>query len=383
MNTDIEETMEITDFEKINLKDNLLRGIFGFGFEQPSQIQQKSILPIIKRRDMIAQATSGSGKTGAFTIGTLQIIDETVPKIQAILVAPTRELAAQINAVISTIGTHLKIKTCLSVGGIRVTENIESAKDSHVLVGTPGRICDLLEQKVFDKRYIKILVMDEADELLRPDFIGQIKTIVRHIPRDSQICLYSATMPKELMDITPYFLNNPVEILVKAEELSLEGIKQYYVNVEREEWKFDTLLDIYKSLKITQSIIFVNTIEKCMFIYNRLLENNHTVSVIHGQLTPEERNEVMKAFRLGTCRILLATDILSRGIDVQHVNTVINYDLPVKNESYLHRIGRSGRYGRKGVAINLVTDRSRRQLDDITRMYGATINELPADVSSL
>jgi translation initiation factor 4A len=376
--------VEIYDtFDKLNLKDNLLRGIYTYGFEQPSNIQQKSIVPIIQRHDLIAQAPSGTGKTGSFTIGVLQVIDETVQKIQGILIAPTRELAAQIHSVISSLGTHMKVKSCLAIGGVHISENMTDLKTSHVLVGTPGRICDLMEQKAFDMRHIKIIVMDEADELLRQDFIKQIKKIIEKVPRETQICLFSATLPDDLLQITTKFLNNPVKILVEAEKLSLEGIKQYYVDVEREQYKFDTLCDLYRSLKISQSIIFVNTIDKCIYLYDRLTENNHTVSLIHGQLTPEERNNVMKQFRLGNCRILLATDILARGIDVQHVNMVINYDLPNKIESYLHRIGRSGRYGRKGTAINFITDKSNRQMTEITRAYNINVEPLPNDVSNL
>jgi superfamily II DNA/RNA helicase len=225
--------------------------------------------------------------------------------------------------------------------------------------------------------------MDEADELLRQDFINQIKKIIQKIPQNTQICLYSATLPDDLLSITHKFLNDPVTILIEPEKLSLEGIKQYYVDIEREQWKFDTLVDLYKSLKISQSIIFVNTIDKCIYLHDKLTENNHTVSMIHGQLTPIERNDVMRQFRIGNCRILIATDILARGIDVQHVNMVINYDLPVKYESYLHRIGRSGRYGRKGTAINLVTDKTRRNMHEISQLYGANIEPLPRDISNI
>jgi superfamily II DNA/RNA helicase len=376
-------TNEIDSFDFFNLKDNLLRGVYSYGFECPSIIQQQSIPPIIAKRDLIAQAPSGTGKTGSFTIGTLQMIDETIKCVQAILVAPTRELACQINSVILSLGTYMEIRTCLAIGGVNINDNLREIKNSHVLVGTPGRICDLINKDAFDLRYIKILTMDEADELLRQDFINQIKKIIQRIPQNTQICLYSATLPDDLMNITSKFMNDPVQILVEPEKLSLEGIKQYYVDVSREQWKFDTLVDLYKSLKISQSIIFVNTIDKCIYLYDKLTENNHTVSMIHGQLTAIERNDVMRQFRLGNCRILIATDILARGIDVQHVNIVINYDLPTKNESYLHRIGRSGRYGRKGTAINLIIDKTKRNLSDIAQLYGANIDPLPRDISNI
>jgi len=376
-------TNEIDSFDFFNLKDKLLRGVYSYGFECPSIIQQQSIPPILEKRDLIAQAPSGTGKTGSFTIGILQMIDETMNRVQAILVAPTRELACQINSVILSLGTYMELKTCLAIGGVNINDNLRDVKNSHVLVGTPGRICDLINKDAFDLRYIKILTMDEADELLRQDFINQIKKIIQRIPQNTQICLYSATLPDDLMDITSKFMNNPVQILVEPEKLSLEGIKQYYVDVSREQWKFDTLVDLYKSLKISQSIIFVNTIDKCIYLHDKLTENNHTVSMIHGQLSAIERNEVMRQFRVGNCRILIATDILARGIDVQHVNMVINYDLPSKNESYLHRIGRSGRYGRKGTAINLIIEKTKRHLSDIANLYGATIDPLPRDISNI
>ena len=388
----MEPNIEINDFENFNLKENLLRGIYSYGFETPSIIQKQSILPIMSKQDLIAQAPSGTGKTGSFGIGVLQMIDETLLKVQGILIAPTRELATQINSVIKSLGTHMNIETCLCIGGVAIEENLEKIKYSHLIVGTPGRISEIVRPKdpkrrnfknKFDMTSIKILVMDEADDLLKSDFVLQIQTIIENIPGNTQICLYSATMPPDLLKITTRFLRNPNQILVKPEKLTLEGIKQYYVNVEHESYKLDTLMDLYKQLNITQSIIFVNTIDKCIFLYNKLTENNHTVSMIHGQLSPSERNDVMKMFRLGNCRILLATDILARGIDVQHVNMVINYDIPVNYESYLHRIGRSGRYGRKGTAINLATDRTYRGLTEIAKLYKATINELPKNIETI
>jgi len=374
---------EIDSFDFFNLKDKLLRGIYAYGFECPSIIQQQSIPHILNRCDLIAQAPSGTGKTGSFTIGILQMIDETKKQVQAILVAPTRELAFQINSVLLSIGSYMGINTCLAIGGIHISDNLRELKTSHVIVGTPGRICELINKDAFDLRNIKILTMDEADELLRDDFVNQIKKIIQRIPQNTQICLYSATLPHDLIDITKKFMNDPVQILVEPEKLSLEGIKQYYVDVMQEQYKFDTVIDLYKSLKVSQSIIFVNTIDKCIYLHDELTKNNHTVSMIHGHLTPLERNDVMKQFRLGTCRILIATDILARGIDVQQVNMVINYDLPLKNDSYLHRIGRSGRYGRKGTAINLIIDKTKRHLNEIARLYDVDIEPLPSDLNNI
>lgn len=375
---------EIDNFDNMGLKLNLHRGVYSYGFTVPSPIQQKSIKPITDKKDLIAQAPSGTGKTGSFTIGALQVINEKLNKIQAIFIAPTRELAIQINSVINHLGQHMKIKTCLSVGKMDVRENIRNLKDAHIIVGTPGRIEDLIEQHSFDCSNISILVMDEADVLLKDDFVEQIKYIISVIPRNTQICLFSATMPPEMIEMTSHFMrkDNLVKIMVEPEKLTLDGIKQYYIDAEKEHFKSEILLDLYKQLKVTNSIIFVNKVKTCEYLRDFLYANSHTVSVIHGKLTQDERNSVMADFRRGACRILIATDILARGIDVQHVNLVINYDLPDSVESYLHRIGRSGRYGRKGISINLITYHSKRLLDKISEHYKTDITELP-EVSTL
>jgi superfamily II DNA/RNA helicase len=378
----IEEEEKIT-FETLNLKEELLRGIYAYGYEKPSLIQANSIPHINAKRDIVAQSHSGTGKTASFGIGVLQTIDTTSNYVQAIIVAPTRELADQSNDVISSLGSFMSVKTCVSIGGSSVHENRYRLKNAHVVIGTPGRLVDLIERSILSTSHVKILVMDEADQLLQQDFLEKIKYIVNSIPEDSQICLFSATMPKELMYVTTKFLNDPVNIFVKQEELTLDGIKQYIVDVGKEQYKLETLMDLYKSLRISQSIIFVNTIAKAEYVKKNLKDNNFTVAMFHGQLTPQERREVMKKFKSGDCRVLISSDVLSRGIDVQHVNIVINYDLSNDKESYIHRIGRSGRYGRKGLAINFVTDKTMYIIDELRDHYKTVIDYLPSEIEDI
>jgi superfamily II DNA/RNA helicase len=383
---------ELVDFTKNNtgkpFNENILRGVYNYGFENPSRIQQLSITPIILGRDMIAQAPSGTGKTASFSIGMLQTINPDVNVLQGIILAHTRDLAEQTDRVVQAISQHMNIKKCLCVGGITSTrDNISQIKKGcQLIIGTPGRINDLINRKELPSEFIKLLVMDEVDELLRPGFESQVQTIVNKLSDDANICVYSATLSPETLETAYKFLRNPVNILVEKEKLSLDGIKQYYINVEREEYKIPTLIDLYKHLRIAQSIIFVSTKEKSMEVENQFVTNDYAVSVINGDLSPTERSDVMLRFRQGDIRVLIATDIIARGIDVQQVNVVINYDIPTgdNKESYLHRIGRSGRYGRKGLAINLVTRRTLPHLTNgIYRHYGIKEEPLPPNIAEL
>lgn len=371
------------DFATMGLKENLLRGIFGYGFEQPSEIQSKAILPVIQNRDLVAQAQSGTGKTGTFVIGALQQVDETVEGCQGIIIAPVRELAYQIAEVLRNIGQYLNVKPVVCVG----KDNIHDArrnlnKGTSIVIGTPGRIIDMIERGYLSTRLLKILIMDEADEMLSRSFLPQIKKIIQEVPTDTQICIFSATMPYEALDITKHFLVDPVEILVKQEDLTLDGISQFHIDVGQERWKFETFCDLYDIVSISQSMVYVNTKEKADWLKENLVNRKFTVSVIHSGMKATERSDIMKEFRKGNTRILISTDMLSRGIDIQQVSIVINYDLPKNKECYLHRIGRSGRFGRKGVAINLVAKQDFWKLKDLERFYGIHIDPMPAEIGS-
>ncbi|KAK4267268.1 hypothetical protein QN277_024068 [Acacia crassicarpa] len=371
-------------FDAMGLQENLLRGIYAYGFERPSAIQQRGIVPFCKGLDVIQQAQSGTGKTATFCSGILQQLDYGLVQCQALVLAPTRELAQQIEKVMRALGDYLGVKVHACVGGTSVRDDQRILQAGvHVVVGTPGRVFDMLRRQSLRPDYIKMFVLDEADEMLSRGFKDQIYDIFQLLPGKIQVGVFSATMPPEALDITRKFMNKPVRILVKRDELTLEGIKQFYVNVDKEEWKLETLCDLYETLAITQSVIFVNTRRKVDWLTDKMRSNDHTVSATHGDMDQNTRDIIMREFRSGSSRVLITTDLLARGIDVQQVSLVINFDLPTQPENYLHRIGRSGRFGRKGVAINFVTMDDARMLSDIQKFYNVSIEELPSNVADL
>jgi len=369
-----------SSFDELNIKEELLRGIYGNGYETPSAIQQKAIKPLIDRRDVIAQAQSGTGKTATFSIGVLERIDHTKQATQAIILAHTRELALQIEGVINNLSKYMNLNINLSVGGTTVRNNIDALLENpHIIIGTPGRVLDMINKKALDTKYLELLILDEADEMLSKIFSNQIYDIFRFLPNTIQVGLFSATMTPEFFRLSKCFMRNPVKILVKNEDLTLEGIKQYYINLEHNEYKFDTLCDIYDMCSISQTIIYCNSRTMVEDLYRRLENANFSATCIHGDLSQDERNKIMEEFRNGICRILISTDLLSRGIDVQQVSLVINYDIPNNIESYIHRIGRSGRFGRKGTSINFLTRYDVKKMKDIEEYYNTLVEELPAD----
>lgn len=328
----------IDNFDDMSLKEELLRGIYGYGFERPSAIQQRAIMPCVHGRDVIAQAQSGTGKTATFSIAILQQIDTALLDCQALILAPTRELATQIQKVVIALGDYMSAECLACIGGTNVQEDMRKLDvGTHIVVGTPGRVYDMISRKVLRTKAIKLFVLDEADEMLSRGFKDQIYDVFKLLPSDVQVILLSATMPNDVLDVSKYFMREPVRILVKKEELTLEGIKQFFVNVEREDWKIGTLCDLYETLSITQSVIFCNTRRKVDYLTEEMSENNFTVSALHGDMEQRERDLIMKQFRSGSSRVLITTDLLARGIDVQQVSLVINYDLPSNRENYIHR----------------------------------------------
>jgi ATP-dependent RNA helicase len=371
-------------FDLMGLKEDLSRGIFLFGFETPSAIQQRAIVPIIMGRDVIAQAQSGTGKTATFSIGILQSIDTQSNETQALVLSPTRELAQQIQKVLMALGSYMSVEVHACIGGKSIGDDIRRLDAGvQVVSGTPGRVFDMIKRKNLRTRNIKMLVLDEADEMLSRGFKEQIYDVYRYLPPLTQVVLVSATLPREVLEMTRKFMNNPMRILVKRDELTLEGIKQFFVAVEKEEWKFDTLCDLYDTLLITQAVIFCNTRRKVDWLKDQMTQANFAIVAMHGDMPQEERDSVMRKFRAGEFRVLVTTDVWARGIDVSQVSLVINYDLPNNRELYIHRIGRSGRFGRKGVAINFVKDEDVRILRDIEQFYSTQIDEMPMSVADL
>lgn len=380
-----DDTTPCTTFDAMQLKPDLLKGIYAYGFEKPSAIQQRAIRPIIRGRDVIAQSQSGTGKTAVFSISALQLLDESSRDVQVLILSPTRELAEQTKKVITTLGDFLNAKCHACIGGKSLGEDLKQLErgGTQIVSGTPGRVFDLIRRNALSTTHLKAMILDEADEMLAQGFKAQIYDIYRYLPASTQVVLLSATLPASVLEITRKFMNDPVRILVKRDELTLEGIKQFFIAVEKEEWKFDTLCDLYDTLTITQAVIFCNTKQKVTWLADKLKEHHFTVSAMHGDMEQTQRDSVMEEFRSGCSRVLIATDLWGRGIDVQQVSLVICYDLPTNRELYIHRIGRSGRFGRKGVAINFVTSDDVRLLKDIEQFYSTQIDEMPSNVGDL
>ena len=387
-NSSLKEIKEINNWEDLNVKMPLLRGIYACGFENPSPIQRKAILPIFAKRDVIAQAQSGTGKTACFSIGALELIDTSKNVPQAMILSPTRELSIQTKKVIDELGGMIpELRTQLMIGGTSTDDAMQQLRNvtPHIIIGCPGRIHDMLKRKRLSVKDLRILILDEADELLSAGFKDQVYNIftTRDMPHDVQVTLFSATMPAELNSLTDKFMRNPVKILVKSEQLTLEGIRQYYVALESDEAKYDTLKDIYGSLAVSQTIIYCNSVKRVSDLYAAMNNDGYPVCQIHSGMEKEERMQNYEDFKSGKQRFLISSNVTARGIDIQQVSTVINFDVPNCIHSYLHRIGRSGRWGRKGVGINFVTQRDMRQIKIIEQHYQTQISELTENWASI
>ena len=365
-----------------DIKESLLRGIYSYGFENPSPIQKKAILPMLNKKDIVAQAQSGTGKTGAFTISTLQIIDTGINNCQALIMAPTRELAMQIIEVIKALGNHDEnLTTQLLVGGTSIDEDIYNLKNNtpHIIVGCPGRVHDMMKRSHIKNTDIKLIILDEADEMLCVGFKEQVYNIFQYLNKDVQVGLFSATLPNEINALTDKFMRDPVKILVKSEMLTLEGITQYYVALEDDNQKFFALKDLFNTISMSQCIIYCNSVKRVQELYEAMIKENYPVCCIHSNMEKEDRTKSYKEFKTGKFRVLISSNVTARGIDIQQVSTVINFDLSKDVHTYLHRIGRSGRWGRKGVGINFITKRDIKTLKLIEKHYSTQIEELPAN----
>jgi translation initiation factor 4A len=381
----VHEIKECMSFDDMELPMELLRGIYAYGFEKPSEIQRKGIIPIAKGLDLIAQAQSGTGKTGTFTIGSLARVDVSLKQVQVLCLVPTRELAQQIDIVAGSIGSAMGIKTYAAMGKTPVREDIRCLdRGVHFLVGTPGRIYDLMNRRAFTTEHMKVIVVDEADQMLEDRFREQLQCIFGlGFPSGVRCALFSATMNDDVIEFAEKLLSNPVRILISPEEVNLKGITQYRVDLDREDWKFEVLLDLYKNINITQALIYCNKRQKAEWLAEKMTAAGFPITCIHGDMEVKDRMERMTAFRKGDTRVLISTDLLARGIDVQQVSLVINYELPSQIDNYIHRIGRSGRYGRKGTAINLLCNDDMRSMAELEKYFKITVGQLPQDLSAL
>jgi translation initiation factor 4A len=375
----------VQEFDHMDLKPELLHGVYSYGFKSPSDIQALAIMPIKEGRSMIAQAQSGTGKTGAFSIGILDGIELGSDSTQALVLAPTRELAEQIYCFFAAIGERMAgLKVMIFRGGGSVAEEMRrAAAHPHIAIATPGRALHLIQSGYLRLEYLKTVCLDEADKLLKDDFVTQVQEIFSYFNEELQILLFSATFSLSVFNLVDRFIRDPVRILVKTDKLTLEGIRQFYVNTQNRDMKFDTLLDIYGNLSINRAIIFANSKSTVDDLQQRFEASGFTISPIHGGFDQSQRDQTMRDFRLGKTRVLVATDLLSRGIDVQQITLVINFELPKEQEVYMHRIGRSARYGRKGVAINLIDSSEMSLLSNLQKFYGTQIEELPDNFSEI
>jgi superfamily II DNA/RNA helicase len=381
-----EEIKVISNWDDFYLDDNILRGIYSYGFEKPSQIQQTAILPILEKKDVIAQAPSGTGKTGAFTVSSLQRVDVTSDTTQVLILAPTHELVKQIHNVICSIGTMMEgLRVKLLVGGTSVSEDSHELRNNvpHVIVGSVGRVSDMIRRRNIQTKNIKLFVLDEADEMLSGGFINNIRDMFITFGEDIQTAIFSATLPSEIIELTDRFMKTPTRITMEAEKLNLEGIQQFFVALSNDHEKYATLMDLFSKLTINQTIVYANSVNRVIDLYDAMKKDGCAVCCIHSNMTTQERQQSLQAFRAGEYRVLISSNVTARGIDVQQVSFVINFDIPRCVHNYLHRIGRSGRWGRKGMAINFITREDVSIMKNIERHYKSTINELPATFENI
>jgi len=364
------------EFEDYCLKRDLLKGIFEKGWEKPSPIQEASIPIALSGRDILARAKNGTGKTGAYTIPVLEQIDPSKDIIQGLIIVPTRELALQTSQIAIELSKELGIKTMVTTGGTNLKDDIMRLYDKvHLVVATPGRILDLMEKDVAKMNHCKVLVLDEADKLLSQDFKGMLDRVISFLPSTRQILLFSATFPLTVESFMRKHLKEPYEINL-MDELTLKGITQFYAFVQ-ERQKVHCLNTLFGKLRINQSIIFCNSTQRVELLAKKITELGYSCYYIHAKMAQNHRNRVFHDFRDGNCRNLVCSDLFTRGIDIQAVNVVINFDFPKMAETYLHRIGRSGRFGHLGIAINLITYDDRFSLHRIEQELGTEIKPIP------
>lgn len=375
---DVTETKGV-EFEDFCLSRDLLMGVFEKGWEKPSPIQEAAIGVALSGQDILARAKNGTGKTGAYCLPVIEKINPSLKKIQALIVVPTRELALQTSQICVELSKHLMLKVMVTTGGTDLREDIMRLSGPvHLVIATPGRILDLMEKQVADVTNCKTFVLDEADKLLSQDFQGVLDRMISFLPRDRQIMLFSATFPMSVTDFMKKHMRKPYEINL-MDELTLIGVTQYYAYVQ-EKQKVHCLNTLFRKLQINQSIIFCNSTQRVELLAKKITEIGYSCYYIHSKMAQTHRNRVFHDFRQGNCRNLVCSDLLTRGIDIQAVNVVINFDFPRNAETYLHRIGRSGRFGHLGVAINLVTYEDRHNLRRIEEELRTHIEPIPKTV---
>jgi translation initiation factor 4A len=381
-----DSSYEINTWDELDLNPKLLRGIFAYGFEKPSPIQQKAIKPIILGKDVVAQAQSGTGKTATFTIGALANVDVTNNNTQVLVLSPTKELTIQTAKVFENLGSMmegLRIQRLYGGSVIEEGSSFSNKNVPHVICGCPGRVHDMMRRDRISSKKIKTVILDEADEMLSAGFKDQVYNIFQYFSNDIQVILVSATLPESINSIVDKIMRDPVKICVKREMLTLEGIKQFYIAVDDDRQKYSTLKELFSYLSVSPCIIYSNSIKRVQDLYEAMKEDEFPVCRIHSNMDKTEREIAFNEFRGGKSRVLISSNVTARGIDIQQVSIVINFDLPKCVNTYLHRIGRSGRWGRKGVGINFITRRDVGKMKEIENHYSTQINEMPGDLAFL
>ena len=381
-----DSSYEIQEWDDLELDNKILRGIFSYGYEKPSPIQKKAIKPLMLGKDIIAQAQSGTGKTATFTIGALSKVNVSENTTQVLVLSPTRELTIQTSKVFSSIGCMidaLKVQVLFGGSNIEEVSSFSNRNTPHVICGCPGRVFDMMRRDKINSKGIKLIILDEADEMLSSGFKEQVYNIFQYLHADVQVALFSATLPQSIFPIIQKIMRNPVKIIVKNEMLTLEGIKQYYIAVEDDRQKYATLKNLFSYLSVSQCIIYCNSVKRVSDLYEAMKEDEFPVCCIHSNMEKSARDAAFNDFRSGNSRVMISSNVTARGIDIQQVSIVINFDLPKCVHTYLHRIGRSGRWGRKGVGINFITRRDVTKIKEIESHYSCQIDEMPNDCAFL
>jgi len=383
---EINSSYEIQNWDDLEISPKLLRGIYAYGFEKPSPIQQKAIKPLILRKDIVAQAQSGTGKTATFTIGALANVDVTNNSTQVLVLSPTKELTIQTAKVFDSLGSMmegLRVKTIYGGSAIEEISSFSNKNIPHIICGCPGRVFDMMRRDKISSKTIKLVVLDEADEMLSSGFKEQVYNIFQYFNVDIQVALFSATLPDGIVPIIKSIMRDPIRISVKREMLTLEGIRQFYVAVDDDRQKYATLKNLFSFLSVSQCIIYCNSIKRVQDLYEAMIEDEFPVCRIHSSMERAERECSFNEFRNGKSRVMISSNVTARGIDIQQVSVVINFDLTKDVHTYLHRIGRSGRWGRKGVGINFITRRDIIKLKEIEEHYSTQIMEMPSELGFL
>ena len=382
----LDPSFKFKSWDDLDINSLLLRGIYSYGFEVPSIIQQQAIKPLIMGKDIVIQAQSGTGKTATFTIGSLANVDVLDNNTQVLVLSPTKELTIQTAKVFTGLGSMMEgLRVQALYGGSAIEEGstFSNKKTPHVICGCPGRVFDMMRRSRISSKKIKLVILDEADEMLSAGFKEQVYNIFQYFSSTIQVALVSATLPDSINAIVDKIMRNPVRISVKREALTLEGIAQYYIAVDDDRQKYATLKDLYGLISISSSIIYCNSVKRVQDLYEAMKEDDFSVCRIHSGMDKEERATAFEDFRVGRTRVLISSNVTARGIDIQQVSVVVNFDVPKCVNTYLHRIGRSGRWGRKGVGINMITRRDVAKLKEIEQYYSTQISEMPGNVDFL